>query len=1112
MEDILFTADRFKNKTGSNAALDNDDNNKTETNKLDQLNHQNVNPKTPTTSNNNLGMIFDSQYYSICNKYNKFPSMNSDETIINFDTVTDSIAILITSARILVYNYKANDVNSHMFEFSYLANSYNIPPLCTIIPNPVNSLKPDLVILDPITGLLNFFESIKLSPSLSILKTIIKEKISLYNAEFFNDIQLFHDTAILLTTSQKRVFYVTFKDQFGDVSIVQNQIYNNRPLISFMLSKSYSIREYNNSNRIVSIKTFDVSPVSRSIIILESTGHVAFINHLKGSSNFTLEASFDLDTILPLPNSKFIDLEFIKSKNIGIFLFENNNTGSMSNLFLDFNNMIGAPKVLVNTLVPLISESELIVDAEICLLNDGETLLVKNDHKLIIFDPNFENLASPWSEAINFNEKLGIYSWSKIDFTNSTIYLSSDKGIIEFCFKKAGKSNDLLYYVKEEILQYLKYYSSDSPVIFDLEKSNLPIQQSTIRNAIMQILDELLQNKSTIINKSEAFTTRNLNERINLAKKLVVFVSENYQINDDEELTTEILNTCELLSLSAEFYDLCITRDLVPIVEIVLKTMKYSGSFQQFVKSNSNEILILIAAYVEYINDKIDENNIIQLSILLKDLFIAAFLQLDDYIKKYLNGWGLSNVFISHFELLTHINDITRKIYNISCELENENNLSMLNETLLGLSCFLYYSINQIVIYLESHNNSENDLVTLKLFKDLLNKNKNKWIYIFIASNKQNDIVPLVLKYEDLSSLSSLVDSKRNMIQMCYENQEIGDIEYTNSITDVEFEFDHYFEVFGYKFAESLFEFYIKSNKTNIMLSNFEKYSDFLDQFVSNHPDYYNFLWIHDIKTNKIGDVSNNLLNYLSNNKSSSLNARKFQSSLGKLVSVCDNGSNNSSQKNFCFESFNSSLLLISLQEEIYSKLFDLNLLEDLDEKISKQGYLMDNGLTYLADEAGTIVNKIKNRISINVTDIITFVTLFTLARFQFDNDSRMINDDNDQSESNEATDNFIISTVTKILKLLDSYTDIGMNKNNNLLYAANDNAKLKCKIWKKLLFRRIISREDMDDIIRKIYVKNENLEDQTDVNITEDDLNSIGVSDQHIILDYKQENILLLN
>lgn len=1130
MEQLSFTANRFKTVLNTEEQeVDNQD----DSQKHQQQQDFDDNQALSCCHLNRLPLL-ESTYYSINNQCEKLPELRKDESIVSFKAVTDSIAIIITSQRVLVFNFKTFEKRPYTFQFEYKVNIYNILPLVSIIPNILNPLKPDLVIIDPITGILHFFESIKLAPSLSILQNGLQDKITLYNAEFLSNIQLFQDNSLLITTSQKRIIHVTFKDQFNDIAINFKQIYNNRPLISFMLSKSYSVREYLNSNRIISIRTFDISPVSKNIIILESTGRVAFINHLKGSSTFTLEAKYDLNLILSNSNFHFLNFQFIDSKKTGVFLVIDHSTNLLKLLYFDMYDLKIDPILVLTANVPSIPDNEFINNPNMFLLNDENSLLVQSNNRLVVFNINLNQLSYPWTEVVILNDTLHIYSLIKLNSSADIIYISTNKGLISFKLKSYGKSSDTITYLKDHLIQYLNYSTSSSPIVFNLKETLLPITESDKRFAIDEVLNDLLMNKSKAIEQN-LNTADNLSKKVQVIKKLVIYVSKNYSINEDEELKIKIINTCELFSLTEKFYELIIDRNLIKPIMLILD--KEGFTLDQFCQNSPQNILLLISKYVEYAKSVGNEVQLRDLASLLSTLFIDAFIKLDDYIKQYLTGIGLSTVFIDHFDLISNINNVTGMVYNLN--LSDNEMITKYGEILVQMSCFLYYATNEIIIYMESHRSTVAMDKILSNYKCLLETDKNKWIHSFIVLKKQNDIIPLVNKYRDYFCLSSLLESKRETIQTLYDIQEISDIEFTNLSTDIEIEFDNYFDQYGYPFAEALFSYYIKMNKLNILLTYFEKHSDLIDKFFESDINCYSFAWIHDIKNHRFNNVSNKMLNFVSTKSQNTIHNFKLQSSLAKLATLCSEDSTEVKQHQI--DQYNCSLSLISLQEYMKAELTKLGLfLKNYDQdQLCNSEYIKSNNFNYFSDQIYNIFKKLINDVSLTITEIITLISLASFKvdkKFLFDDknnqkaveaDKVEISDSYKGLESDEdmeeedipktITEEFMINIYLKIFQFIESYSELRpssgiVTPNSSAFYFESENQR---RVWKKLLVRRLFVNPDWQRLSNHILAQadNENIKIETKTSsliIYDNELKLIGILDPIALSDYEKENKLL--
>ena len=1128
MDNITFTATRFGNGIQTPSSNDSVKDINVNVNVNDNVNVDididNDNSQCQTVLNNS--------HYSLSSvKINALPKLIENEKILSLKVATDSIAILISNLRILVFDFQNSTINNenniYAFEYDYKINQYGLLPLCTIIPNPLKPLKPDLIIIDPLSGNLQYFESIKLSPSLSILQNKLIDKIQIYNAEFLTDIKFFDNDSFIILTSQKRIIHISVKDKFGDLSINSNQIYNNRPIISSILSKSYSIREYENSNRIISMKIFNVSPVLKILLVLESNGKITFLNHLKGSSTFTINNSFDLDSIDSNGDQlNFIDCELSLLNNYLDVLIFNIDEKSFKNYRyqLDINSNNNSIKLLHRNHIPSILDSasnELnttYFQSKLFSIDKLDAFVIKNDNKIILTRKNLE-VRNCWYEVILLNDDLNVFSFVQDNFNESLFYLSCNKGVFTLKINTVGDNLDNVFYLKNHINQFLQFSNSTNALVdYNLKKTDNSFSESEIKIALNDILDDLLENKSKFIITSQIFIEKNLQNRFQCIKNLLNYASLNYNISNDNEMSTKLLNACELISLSAKFYELIANNSLENELKSILKEMHYSSSFETFLQDKTKEIVILIANYCSHVLKNGSNEQIIELSSIMRYLLIDAFVKIDDEIKNSIGSDKFSTIFIDHFQFLIDINSVTQNIYSLQDGLSEIEITDKYNEILLGLSCFLYYTTNEIVEFSKINKNDSTRS------SELLLKNKDKWVFIFIILNKQSDIIPLVTKYNDLQSLSSLLESKREMVQNLFEQNEFTDIEYANYITDVDNEFDNYMNIYQYEFAESLFKYYIQNDKINIMMTCFDRYSEYLEKFLSTDINYNKFGWIYDIKMKQFSTASTKLANYLNNSVDENIFDRNLQASIGKLSNLVAFGNNEN------FKQFNNILTLNSIQSSIFNTLLNLGFSSTNGNEhfLWESDYMVNNNLSYFIEDVKRIWNNIIVNKSVSLTDLINFISLssFEIKNVDFTSNSNDDHDDDDEDkeiknkETKQRPNSAIVEFTSKIyielIELINTFESFENGNNDIIISNSNDEINYKKKrVWMKLLFRRLALRDDLKEVAKKVilYMEEQNTKFNltgSELLISNDELLSLNIKDENILKELKKENDLI--
>lgn len=1105
METLKFTANRFQRGSAGGVAQE-----YTPDFQHPGQQRQESEQHNPQTRADEVGStILNTSHYKLDYESKALPLLHSGETILSFKVATRSIAIVITDSRVLIYNYKANVDVPFTFEYKYSLNEYNLLPLCIIIENPLNELKPDLVVIDAFTGSMNFFESLKLEPSLSILQNKLEDRILLHNSEFVVDAQSFHESSILVTTSQKRVLHVSFKDQFGDLSPKQIQIYNNRPLISFMLSKSFCAREHNNSTAAISVKSYEVSSVSKEVVILELSGTITVLSFIKGSSVFTQKSRIDI----PMGNKDWeldvIDFQLLVESSHLAMLGKNHETDTLQCTIISLNEDQSYIDTSNQRTFPSLCAGADLKHAKLFTLAGDSVFVIIADEKLLIFDPN-TNLQkqNSWSEVVAFTHQVKIMTPTKVGGVDRFLYISTDQGILHFELKSPGKSTDNIFFVKEHIYQYINFSKESSPINFSLSFASETVTQSEIRNAIWEVLSELLSSSSNDTNSFNILIGRLLRQKTEAAKKLISYGSLNYNVPDDVATKIELLKTYELLSLAESFYGLIMDNDFTENIELILKDkFQYNGSFNAFILSHLGNILQLISEFCTYTLDQGGDSNLLEIGALYKDMLVESYVKVDDEIRQYLGGLGLSSIFREHFSLVNNVNVITRFIYNKqdgSVELETADRY---NEILLGLACFLYYTTNETTAYLKNYRPT--DKTTLDNFDKLLLADREKWVHIFIVLKKQSDILPLVNKYSDLDSLSSILESKRELIENLLENQEISDIEFTAMMTDLELELDGYVNYYGDSFTEALFEYYIHHNKINLLFTWLERYSDYLEKFLSTKRGYYGFSWIGDVKASKF-NVSCQKMQTLLMRSAGSLHERRIENSIGKLSSLCHSKNVEGTQ---CFS---SDLELIKIQTVLKLKLDELFRNEGLVLD-SDSDYVATHGLEVLRQEVKQSIARIASEEALNITELINVISLssFKPKVLASAGDSNMLEMGNCTEKDGEVIQEEFFATIfIKVIELINFYESFSQM---GFVTERKHNLYTNRRVWMKLLFRRLMLRKNWDSIFSSVIADFETREisvniQKSDLVISDMELRSIGVHEDDLVTDYEKENALLKN
>ncbi|TID29874.1 hypothetical protein CANINC_001567 [Pichia inconspicua] len=1061
MVSINFSAKRFNANNPSTSA---------DTDTVAQID----NSELRIDEQSNVETLLDDDYLRVTLSTTLRPPLEDGETILDTKANTSKIATIITTKRIFVYNYRSKRSQPYYFECSYTPNKFNLLPLCVIIPNSVYEMKPDLIVLDPVSGLLKFYESVKMEPSLGGLQNIKTFHIKVNNAEFLTDLTLLQHSDLLLSTSQCRVLYIKLRDHLRDSPFNYFEIYNNRSLVSFMLSKSYSIREYHNFNRIVSLKLYDVSPVEKYIVILESSGRLSFIKHLIGSTSFTLERTLETNMLLNVADAEYLDFELSVKKQFAVLLLRSRDSSPCFGLAVSLGKAFENCEKAFKFDFPYVSDSKEHTYPKIFFAKDDEVCILECSKKLLVFEPQFENLSTAWAQIVTLKETLEIFSIEKVD--NNTVYLNTNDGYISIEVKKSGTSHNQNIFMEQHIIQYLKYGAESNSITYDLKGTGVMITQTVLKNAIRKVSDNLITN-SWLVTGTNA--SDNLKTRLQYFLKLIKFTSENCDMEDAYNLKSELVTNCQLISLANGLFQMSFEKTYAESIQNSLSILNWEDEPKLFFLHRTKEIVALLEEFINSIVNSCAGIDFLHLAESLSTLFESSYIECDQEIKKYFNQTGLCNVFSKHHEVIKNVNIVTRKVYEIVKEDSSDLNKTGFDNILMKLTCFLYCVTSETVLCLSKAKNSS-DFEDLNRFLII---NKENWTNMYILSNRQSEMIPLALQYNDMQTLAILMESKR---ELC---SSINDDNLNLLDEGINEEFDYYFDSYGYNFAEALFRHYLVKNKIDVMLSYFPKQSEFLEKFLSSDIRLYRFGWIHDAQMAAFDRVCDKLLKFMSDpaySLDNSLEDKKLQSSFGKLSAICNKGTSNNS----AFEQFSCSLRLVLIQNEIYEV---LTILEHNDNGVLK------NTLSPMFDSLfWNIHEKLRGKRPLTLTEIINFVTMCSFEPALSASTDGMEDDDKVNS-----CEEFIVSVSAKIFRLLENFKDLDCKHGDGTMR----------ELWIKLLIRRLLLRNDKTKILSKVIntlkydVVEGYLHDLKSLELQQSDLNLLGLSEQNTFSDYIKEN-----
>ncbi|ODV85593.1 hypothetical protein CANARDRAFT_28357 [[Candida] arabinofermentans NRRL YB-2248] len=1004
-----------------------------------------------------LPLLGESDHFKIFKRHSNLPRLKQDEIIFygNTDDSTKN-SILITSEKVLIYSYTSNEVNPASFEFEYLKNDFGILPQVKLIPNTINELQPGLVVVDSITGIVRFVESISLAPSLDILNNEHEMKLRLANGEFVTMTEYFEDIGLVLATNHRKVHVVTFVDQFGKVSLNSTDIQNPKSFLSFFGGGSgYDLERYDDANKIIAIKCLSQSLLRKKLLIQDEDGKFSCFECVKNNTpQLAIQANIKsflqpfIDQLYSSYNAfKIKDLEPWGDDYLILGCVEVSNQQSALILFRVGIASYDDVKVHSCYQITTITTSEKY--PKLHLLNNGSVAAIATNDSIALTDLTTDDTDKRWEDFVNFKSSVNVFGFGLEG--NNSINILTGSGIYKVDISSAGSKLTPKLFVKSHIEQALKFEDGSNPLNFNFHNLKSEILSEDIEGAIYQISDDILTNKSAVLAKFSTVDS-SLDKKVEVMNNLCQFVSNNFSLGSDLKLL--LVNTAEKLNLSKELYHLIGNSELSDILTDIIRD-DFNQSLSEFFTESVQSILELISKLIlKSIETEEEVTNLVDFSSLLSNLFTSGYVVTEQNIRSKLLNLNYAEVmqihplFLDSIHILHEVNRVLKRLASTySSQLESSVEIELkikLNEIVLNLSFFLYYSTNNMIQYLSTREPTSEYTELIDNFRSFLDSNKSGWIDIFIISRKQQDIMPLAEFFEDLEGLCQCLESERMLITDI-ENP-IMMINYQN---EVEIKFEGYFSKFGYEFAETLFNYYIKTHKINLILTQFHQYQEYLNRFLESSYRTLRFSWILDMNDENYYQVAMKLIKYVSLAKEETVENKKLQLNLAKLSLIALDEDKEEIQ--ICLDEIESKIRLVDLQINYESIVRNLTSGTDeslsIDKLITGSDYLFKNQLTSFQTELYKIITKLTSRIELSLIEIVQLLTLINFDSCNF-----------------ESFDNLF-----KLLSILkESFSESPLQSNGKL-------QNYKVSVLEKLIWKRLLLTTDWTKMLKTYEIPNTN-------------------------------------
>lgn len=910
----------------------------------------------------------------------------SESSVLNgYTDCRSNHALVVASDAIYVWNYKSTDPSPLCFQFPLEPLNGALP--LAILTSPSNGATddPGLVIINTETGLVKLYESVQHAPALGLINNKSLETyidIQSNHGEYITLAENIEPAGIAVATSWKRVVLVTLRDFKGKPLLSKTQLVvppKSMSFFSYFTKRGPSDVKVN--DEIVSIKSGKVlnNGSTQEIIVQDSTGqfHNFTFHALSASgapyieSKKTISHSLspylenNLDGFIPGAsfNIRFLDiwpLEVEQQEKIYaalVFVYDNFRSESEKSLIvmtlkIDKSGVLlyGSHRLSTydkDTPISLVNKPKLFIP------KPGVAAFVILDNAVIVTDIKTNYIGSQsistyysprWEDVVKLKASVQLigqgYENPSTKGNPSLILLTKNSGVIRVERFKEDESgmdvdidtnSDPLTIIKSHIEQGI-FYNGSSTIDFDFKET---YDDEISIEAIKQVVSDILYNNSPYLPSFLPSTKDFLRLKLNLFHELITYASRNFRLAFAQALPI-ILKPLEMTEVALNLYSFINNGKQTDYYKTVIKDLVLKGSvvsssddvIRTFFSQGTEHINSILTDFVtKLISDSTSLDTV--LDILANTVYQGVFLNEQKYM---VDTIPTVRLWVFDTDVLVKLEEVYSEVY---CT-DNTDTLSSekSRSRLLHLTETLYYLCTNAIQYMQWEGQSD---AQLKEYLRWYRSRKYAWIHALMNCSLNEDAIIIAEKYRDFLSLAEVLESERNQVAATYGEDSVQYITLSKR-------YEFFFEKYQYDFASSLYGNYLKSDKINSLLLNFNNYKRYLKRYFQENPKKTaDVAWIREVLDEDFASASRTLISSAENDVDGFLNNRELKYSLAKLSAIAAISRNVNANVILLDENVGdceNNLTLIDVQNAVYNEL--LRAMDGEEQRISL-AYVLNN-------------------------------------------------------------------------------------------------------------------------------------------------------------------------
>ncbi|KAK9238985.1 Nup133 N terminal like-domain-containing protein [Lipomyces kononenkoae] len=856
--------------------------------------------------------------------------VKDDESCTGFiDSGTES-ALLVTPTTAYVWKYSSPDRIPTAISFP-ISNASGAQPLGVLVSPSAGSTEPGLVLVNPTTGHLTYWDAVggALAEGLLHRKKGMETTIQLYQSETLEYLQNIEPAGVIVATSTGRFVLVALHDGAGRPGVACTAM---RGAGTGLWSNIVGFVKVGSTRRdVVAMKPAKLLGRGERMVVTANARGAVTMWHCSRTGDYRLVFEMDLREqlissiagVYPQAEKTFRvhDIEMLPNdENTGLllssFVYDEDDEEKIYYVLFtayfdsgDFR-IISAHRITCYTM-------QSTRPPRLLLPGPGYTAFVILSNAVIMLDTVLKsdsNISTrfKWEDVIQFKPDVQVMSAGTEDLSQINGQVTRHAGIVTVTrgagvirierFEDESDGNAVRStadVIKSKLEQAVYYgFIDESPLDFGKVKQ-VGYDINDIETAISDVSDEIFNGTSLYMQVDDTMTCLTLRCQAlgRLAEHLSLIFS-----SLSAEIRYQVLYKLEKCEAAKNLYELWFTSPASSsrsgmLAEVLSDMTQGSGSVDSFFRNDMSKFGDLIAAFSNkclirartasghrnIMLQHVREANEFLLTVLSSSAYVIRS-HYKESIFKLSNAWAVTAPWTSTFDILNSLSrqfEVTKTVCTSLWEASDASdeqvatNLRDLCDQLVGLAQALCRAYEERISFCEAAESRREQAENLKR---AYVEQRPGWLKPLLAFGCGEQAFQLGEQYRDF----------RTLAEMCREEKMQLD-EYSDEASRLAKEklairTKYYFDTYGYEFAQTLYQYYVDAGYTSELFISFPDYREYLERFLSDRK-YDRVAWIHDIQTGDFINAGKKLVN-VAEKMEDPLSNKRLQLSIAKLCLI----------------------------------------------------------------------------------------------------------------------------------------------------------------------------------------------------------------------------------